>query len=316
MKNITLHQSAYFCRPSKISSYTDIIEGTNESLLNASSIECDEEPPEIPSDLFFIDNRQKLTKISNKIAREAYSYMQEHKEQEMNVLKAISKAKIDAFNDEGIYFQDIDSNETMLSIIRRRCKNVSLPTKTKAANNVIYSVFVLSPKSSDQLTIKQKLHQWILVLGSNTLKDLVDSIKCPLCELAQVLSNERQAPRKLKKDDDFIYDFAGGFDAEIGNVVTKLNDPLLYISNGCTHTILFTTAVTACVDEEAGFPKTIGGRGATPPLCCICTVNPGTVAVRKSQESPVEFACINCSAKLEKENVIKDLTHSFFHADG
>jgi hypothetical protein len=284
--------------------------------LDISSIKCEETPPIIPNDLFYINKKQKLLCAANKIARDAFAYMLEHKETEIDILKAISKSKLESFNEYSTYFPDIDRNETMLSFIRRRCSDVSYPAESKPANNVIYSVFVLSPKGSDQITTNLKLHQWILALGSNTLSELTDAIICPLCELSKAVSHERESPRKIQIDDDFIYDISNGLDVEIGNTVTKMNEPCVYVSSsGCTHTILFTAAIAVCVRGESVFPMTIGGRGATPPFCCMCTVNPGTVAVRESSENPVEFVCLNCSSNIPKEHVIKDLTTSFFHAE-
>ena len=215
------------------------------------------------------------------------------------------------------YFVPQDPINSIFAYIKRRHQEISFPSIGETANDVLYSAFVLSPKHTEQPSIFTKLHQWILVLGSNTIREFIDSIKCPLCELSVVLADQKKMPRKIDTQEQIIYDFSTSFDEKIGTFVKYLNKPITYISTGgCSHVILFVSAFPIYFDSSipqiSYFPVTIGGRGATPPFCALCKSNVGTVAVKHSEESPIEFLCLKCASEIPPENIIKDLNGSFF----
>ena len=215
------------------------------------------------------------------------------------------------------YFPFTDSLRSIFSYIQRNHKEISFPSVGETANEVLYSAFVLSPKSTDTSSNFTKLHQWILVLGSNTIEEFVNSIKCPLCELCSILAEEKKVPRKIETQEQTYYDFSDTFHQKIGNFITNLNVPIIYTSSGgCCHTILFVSAFCISYDSSIpkrfSFPTTIGGRAATPPFCAKCKVNCGTVAAVQSDKPTVEFYCLDCASQLPPERIIKDLNGTFF----
>ena len=321
MKHNTFHQNVYFCAPTDIQPSSELIEGTNEALLQLSELELDDEIPLpiIPENLIYKDEKQRLLMVANKIAKTALDIKKEKGGNESDILKAVSKMDFHFSKDFNEYFPETDPINSIFSYLKRRHPEVSFPSIEKPANNLIYSVFVLSPKLSDQSSSLTKLHQWIILLSTNTLSDLVNAIKCPLCELSSALAKEGKAPRKIETNEGIYYDFGDLFTEKIGNFVKNLNTPMLYTSEGgCSHLILFTSAFSISLDPlitspNSTFPETIGGRGATPPFCSHCKINVGTVAVRASEDSPIDFLCLTCASSLQPEQIIKDLNGSFFH---
>jgi len=106
-------------------------------------------------------------------------------------------------NDFLCFRDDPDMTKSMWSVLRTLAPGACLPCPTRLANDLLYSVFVLSPRSRPSLT-KTCLHQWLIVPGSLPLSAL--AAVCPLCRLASAYA----VPRSFKTAGVTTFDLNDG----------------------------------------------------------------------------------------------------------
>jgi hypothetical protein len=159
------------------------------------------------------------------------------------------------------------------------------------------------------------IHQWVLALGTNTLLDLANCVVCPLCKIANESAGQHRIPRIFRIGETTLFDYDGGFNVRIYNLVKHTNVwSQLCSEGGCSHAVLCGLAVAVHAESAEGFPVEIGGKGANPPYCTQCHVLPAPICVRDGDA--YAFFCPNCFRRDEHPHdaLVIDLTAHFFTA--
>jgi len=189
---------------------------------------------------------------------------------------------------------DFDPTKTLWSILEQKKLHVHLPSHEHPANNVLYSMYLLSPRL-EAYGSRPVLQQWILALDNTTIKDLFKAFKCPLCQISRLTAGNHCVPASIQLEDNQIHDFDNKFESTIGSIVYSLNTQcLITTEGGCCHTIVFNLAIAINCEPESKFPITIGGKGSIPPVCNKCKNYYGVNAFRCTPDDKLCFLCHDC----------------------
>lgn len=205
-----------------------------------------------------------------------------------------------------------DYNMSLVQLLQRKKYGVELPRFGKLANDILFSIKLLSVQQSG-LNMKPKLNQWIIALCSNTLKSLTKMFKCPLCELSRRMNQSHLIPSMLSSENNVIYDIDDDFDIPLSFLTDSMNKSLQYTSEGgCTHTIIVDSCFAVTVTNPNAFPVEIGGKGATPPSCMRCCNNSGPIFIKN--EKGISFVCSECfkSEDTNPDTFTTNLSDFFF----
>lgn len=291
-----------FCRPVKIDKYGECIKKYNKL-----DVKVDEEfVPRISDDLIYRTTEHKVRVFGSKIGDILYKYKNSKSKKEdllLNGLKNMDfnhiSSDINLENDENKYFKD-----NIFTLLSREYPDMQLCDGMTVSNDVLYVVYVLSP---DYKSLKRdpKLMHVMLVLGSNTLDDFTNKIKCPLCLICSSVLNEFLGVRKFiyySSEEHDIFDIGNNFKKSFGDIVHELNNRYKYTSrSGCTHDIIVIAGYLINIHDKSNFPTIIGGSFSNPPLCHFCDKKYGVYFIKN--DNGVNFSCEHCSDRVEGEKV-------------
>ena len=300
------------CSAKKLEKEDVILKDVNECL-RLCAFEGAAEPPEIPESLSFKPPIQSVKELASEIGRELQKAVDTSDCTPEEAIASFMQHGFDFSNNLVAYRDDPDMSKSMWAVVNTRLPNVRIPGTDAPANELLFSIFVLSAKTRPSLT-KTCLHQWILIPGSFTMAALADVITCPLCKLSDDFAGPHRAPRTFEFSAHTLFDFKAGFDVRVADAITAVNDPFRFQSRGgCSHVLICGSVVAVHLDSPDNLPMEIGGRGANPPYCWKCNVRPASFCVRQP-DSEFEFFCKLCfdSETFEEGSFITDLTSSFF----
>lgn len=309
--NVTLSGESVLCCSARIPRSNSFLSDVN-TVLELCQFGDVPPPPEIPPSLSYHPSLHIVKELASAIGAQLQTIVDEQKLAPSEMMAAFVDQNFD-FGTEFIgYHDDPDLSASLWTFLATCRPNVHIPTLSMAANNILYSFFILSAKHHPSTT-KGVVHQWMLALGTTTLLELSDSVICPLCRIADESSARHKIPRMFKIGDVTLFDYDGGFDTPLSSVISHTNIWCQICSEGgCAHPVLCGLAVAVNTDSVEGFPVEIGGKGATPPYCGACHVRPGPICVRHGDTHV--FFCPECFHRdnYPQEAFILDLSGHFF----
>lgn len=300
------------CEPKFLNPPDAILSEVNECL-EMCNFEGVEAAPEVPEHLNFRPPIQMVKEMASEIGMMLQRVADNGEDSPDEIVGAFISHDFDYSNDLPVLKDDPDMSNSMWAFVRSSMPNVDMPKHELPANDLLYSILVMSTKTRPSL-IKQCLHQWIIIPGSMTMTALADAITCPLCALSLEYSGAHKFPRYIETQEKSVFDFNGGFEVSVASCFTRINCASRFHSGGgCTHILICGGVYPVHLDSLEGFPAEIGGKKANPPYCRNCNVRPGPICVRKL-DSEFEFYCKTCmnSQHFDSNTFIVDLTTSFF----
>ncbi|OHT09245.1 hypothetical protein TRFO_21887 [Tritrichomonas foetus] len=355
-----MHEYTYsprnvLCNPTKLNS-KNFINEVNEVISDLDFL-TDDPPPNVPESLIYKSPIFKMKELASDIGDILEHIKFSNRADNIKdgeIIASFINSNFDFSTDYQLGIHEMHSKlRTVFDILSKYVDNSTdnsdisdgkiffrYPSKLYLANEILFTVSVLSAKSSN-VDVKRQITQCFLALGSNTLKQVLSLIICPLCVIAASSAGAHCSPSQFEIDGKTYFNFDGGFDVPLSHVVTKLNCVCNYKSTGgCNHFILFSSAYaihsihkndqnneSEVRNESEGseltdksietiFPFEIAGKGAHPPNCIKCNQRPGVIAFEQPGESKTfQFFCKKCFAddKLEREGSrFIDLTENFF----
>lgn len=303
------NQTSFFCSPSQIDKANDIIAKCNVTF--SSSIENEyNEPPVIPDELLYQSDSSKLKIASDSISRELIAFKKQQNIDEKLIFSSIFNTELNFADKFQPYISQTDQSSSIFSFLARNHPEIQFPNKNLQANEVLYSIYFLSPKSPLNPT-KNQLQHWILALSSNTFTELFEKTPCPLCKISDKIASNHRQPRKIQINEKLLYDFEDQFKTKLGDFITHLNTPISFTSEGgCYHHLIVTSAFAVHSSSNEKFPSVIGGRGSSPSFCSKCGFVTSQFAYKET-ESRIQLLCRNCAQSVDQSLLI-DLDGTFF----
>lgn len=309
--NVTFSGRKVLCSAKSLDKSETILQEINDCL-ELCKFEDTADPPAIPENLTFKSPIQSIKELASEIGMELQHAVETTGSSPDEVLASFIHHDFDFSNTLSRYKDDPDMTRSMWAVIHTRLPNVHIPVPDLPANDLLFSIYVLSAKTRPTLT-KPCLHQWILIPGSFPIRDLANKITCPLCKLSDEFAGPHCVPRTFIFPENRVFDFQNGFETRVSDTITSVNEVFRFQSRGgCSHVLICGAVIGVHLDSHENLPCEIGGRGANPPYCWKCDVRPASICVRENDE--FEFFCPICfkSETFDEGAFITDLSESFF----
>jgi hypothetical protein len=308
---VTFSGTTALCSPARLPKVTEFLSDVN-AVLEMCQFGDVAPPPQIPPALMYRPPVQLVKVLASEIGGQLQAIVDEQRVPSGEVMSSFIAQGFDFATDHTVYRDDADLSASLWTFLATSRPRVRMPTPALPASDILCSFFVMSPKHTPAIT-KPVLQQWIITLGTTTLLQLADSLLCPLCRITNESADTHRIPRIFQSNDDTFFDYEGGFNVPLSEVIKHTNICCQLCSEGgCAHPILCGLVVAVHADSSDGFPVEIGGKGATPPYCGACHVRPGPLCVRQADTHL--FFCPECFCREDfpvTANVL-DLSSDFF----
>lgn len=320
--NLTLSPGKVFSVPNNIN-HEKFVSDVNAALSDLDFL-TDQSAPEIPKELIYEPPLFKIKKMASKIGDDLQKAKTQHNISDKEAIASFIKANLNFSTKFQPTSDDIDPPRTIFDFLEYNAPQLQFPNPENPCNDVLVLFSFLSAKTQIA-DCKRQIHQFFAALGSNTVKQLIAKVVCPLCAITEITSTTHRSPAQIKFANNSIFDFDQGFDLPISQVFTTTNTCFTYISpGGCNHLAIVPAIYAVHIQPgENNFPIEIGGKGANPPDCINCKQRPGFMAVRDKNHIEVDddespsflFYCLKCFNELdinEEDHLIINLKDSFF----